>query len=137
MVAVDSNILVYLLLNVEHTARARALLEADADWHSDEFVLVELTNVLATAIRVRGLPLPQAAAALAKAVSVIESGLHMARHADVLALAAQLQVSAYDARFLVVARDLGVRLVTEDAKLRRAAPTLTQSLAEALAGADR
>ena len=134
MIAVDSNILVYLLLNVEHTARARALLEFDADWRSDAFVLVELTNALVTAMRVRGLPLQQATAALARAVGVIESGLHMADHGDVLALAAHLGVSAYDARFLVVARDLGVRLVTEDAKLRRAAPTLTQSLAEALEG---
>ena len=42
-------------------------------------------------------------------------------------------VSAYDARFLVAARELGVKLVTEDEKLRRAAPELTQSLEEALA----
>jgi predicted nucleic acid-binding protein len=134
MIAVDTNILVYLLLNVEHTPRARALLEFDPDWHSDAFVLVELTNALATAMRARGLALPQAAAALAKAEGVFESGLHMAGHADVLALAAQLRISAYDARFLVVARELDVRLVTEDAKLRRAAPTFTQSLAEALTG---
>ena len=135
MVAVDCNILVYLLLSAEHTPRARALLEIDPDWHSDAFVLVELTNALATAMRVRGLPLPQAAAALAKAEGVLASGLHMAGHADVLALAAQFKISAYDARFLVVARDLGVRLVTEDAKLRKAAPALTQSLAEAFTGA--
>ena len=132
MVAVDSNILVYLLLGAEHTPRARALLEFDADWHSDAFVLVELTNALATAMRVRNLPLARAAAALAKAAGVIEPGLHMAGHADVLALAAHLRISAYDARFLVVARDLGLRLVTEDTKLRKAAPMLTQSLAEAL-----
>lgn len=135
MVAVDSNILAYLLLNVGHTPHARALLDRDADWHSDAFVLVELTNVLATAVRVRGLPLPQAAAALTTAQSVVQYGLHMAGHADVLAVAAHLRISAYDARFLVVARDLGLRLVTEDAKLRNAAPTLTQSLAEAVAGA--
>ena len=135
MVAVDTNILVYLLLSVEHTPRARSLLEFDADWHSDAFVLVELTNVLATAMRVRGLSLPQATSALARAEGIVESGLHMAGHADVLALAAHLRVSAYDARFLVVARDLGVRLVTEDTKLRKAAPTLTQSLAEVLNGA--
>ena len=42
---------------------------------------------------------------------------------------------AYDARFLVVAEGLGIRLVTEDVKLRRAAPKLTQSLAQALGGA--
>ncbi len=42
-------------------------------------------------------------------------------------------VSAYDARFLVVAQTFGGRLVTEDTKLRRAAPGLTQSLEQALA----
>ncbi len=135
MVAVDSNILAYLLLNGEHTPHARALLERDPGWHSDAFVLVELTNVLATAVRVRRLPLPQAAAALTKAQSVIQFGLHMADHAAVLALVAHLRISAYDARFLVVAKDLGLRLVTEDAKLRNAAPALSQSLVQALAGA--
>jgi len=64
----------------------------DADWHSDAFVLVELTNGLATAMRVRGLPLPQAAAALTKAQRVVESGLHTAGHPDVLALAEALGV---------------------------------------------
>jgi predicted nucleic acid-binding protein len=42
-------------------------------------------------------------------------------------------VSAYDARFLAVADTLGTKLVTEDAKLRAAAPDLTRSLAQALA----
>lgn len=135
MVVVDSNVVAYLLLHGAHTRHARALWERDADWHSDAFVLVELTNVLATAVRIRGLPVPQATAALAKAQSVVESRLHMADHAVVLALAARIRISAYDSRFLVVARDLELRLVTEDAKLRHAAPTLTQSIAEAGAAA--
>ena len=50
-----------------------------------------------------------------------------------LALAAEFGVSAYDARFLGAAQRLGARLVTEDARLRAAAPALTCSLAEALA----
>jgi predicted nucleic acid-binding protein len=41
-------------------------------------------------------------------------------------------VSVYDARFLATAQSLGGKLVTEDAKLRAAAPALTQSLGEAL-----
>jgi hypothetical protein len=40
--------------------------------------------------------------------------------------------SACDARYLIVARDLGAKLVTEDAKLLSAAPKLTQSLADAV-----
>jgi predicted nucleic acid-binding protein len=51
----------------------------------------------------------------------------------VLAIAARHHVSAYDARFLALADHLGRRLVTEDIRLRIAAPALTQSLAEALA----
>ena len=50
-----------------------------------------------------------------------------------LAIAARYRVSAYDARFLALADQLGRRLVTEDTRLRGAAPALTQSLAEALA----
>jgi len=133
MVVVDCNILVHLLLSGEHTENARELLQKDADWHSDVFVLVELTNALATAMRVRGLSLQQAASILSKAEQVVAFGLHVPTHSDVLALAADLKISAYDARYLVVARDLDFRLVTEDSKLRKSAPKLTQSLSDALA----
>ena len=51
-----------------------------------------------------------------------------------LELAAEFGVSACDARFLGAARGLGTKLITEDGKLRRAAPALTQSLSQALAG---
>jgi len=54
-------------------------------------------------------------------------------HIAALRTAQQFTISAYDARFLATAEILGARLVTEDKKLRVAAPVLTQSLAEALA----
>ena len=50
-----------------------------------------------------------------------------------LRCAERFAVSAYNARFLVLADALGAKLVTEDAKLRAAAPELTCSLAQALA----
>ena len=49
-----------------------------------------------------------------------------------LQAALEFGISAYDARFVSAARELGVRLVTEDARLRRAAPALTQTIAQAL-----
>jgi predicted nucleic acid-binding protein len=132
MIAVDCNVLAYLLLDGDQTPRARALLVHDADWHSEGLILIELTNVLATAMRTRRLSMNDATAVLAQSFGVIEPGLHRADHHEALAMAAQFRVSAYDARYLVVARDLGVKLVTEDTKLRGAAPKLTQSLADAV-----
>jgi predicted nucleic acid-binding protein len=61
-------------------------------------------------------------------------GLLEIRHEDALTLAAQRDVSAYDSRYLVVAQRLQTRLITEDAKLRKKAPDLTCSIADALAG---
>ena len=135
MIAVDSNILAYLLIDGGKTTDARLLLERDPDWHSDVFALVELTNILATTIRVGHLPSSRATAALAEAKAVVDAGLHAVAHAEALALADRFHVSAYDARYLGVALALGVPLVSEDRRLRRAAPDLTQSLAEALAAA--
>lgn len=132
MVAVDCNVIAHLLLEGEQTPRARALLGLDADWHSEALLMIELTNVLATAMRMRKLALDDAVAAVTQAQGVIEPGLHSASHFEALSLASQYGISAYDARYLVVARDLGVRLVTEDARLRKAAPELTQSLADAV-----
>jgi predicted nucleic acid-binding protein len=132
MVVVDCNVIAHLLLDGEQTPRARALLERDADWHSDSTLMIEFTNLLATAMRVRKLAPDEAAIAVTQAQGVIDPGLHAASHFEALSVARRCRVSAYDARYLVVARDLGVRLVTEDARLREAAPDLTQSLADAL-----
>ena len=60
-------------------------------------------------------------------------GLVNVPHARALGVAAELSISAYDARFVAAAQMLSAKLVTEDAKLRAAAPTLTLSLAGALA----
>lgn len=130
MVVVDCNVLVHLLLDGEETPRARALIGRDADWHSEALVMAEFTNVLATTLRARRLTMNAATIAITQATAVLERALHVADHHETLALAAKLHVSAYDARYLVVARDLDAKLVTEDARLRKAAPSLTQSLAE-------
>ena len=135
MIAVDSNILAYLLIDGARTAEARLLLERDADWHSDAFALVEFTNILATTIRAGHLALSRATIALAEAQAVLDPGLHAVAHSEVLTLANRFRVSAYDARYLGVALALGVRLVSEDRRLRKSAPDLTRSLADAIAAA--
>ncbi len=63
----------------------------------------------------------------------LQPQLFRVSHQAALEAALDYRVTAYDARFLALADQLGSRLVTEDARLRAAAPALTQSLAEALA----
>ena len=133
MIAVDSNILAYLLMEGGRTAEARLLLERDPDWHSDAFALIELTNIFATSIRAGNLDLSQATNALAEAQALIEPGLHTVPHPETLTLASRFRVSAHVARYLGVALALSVPLVTEDRRLRKAAPEMTRSVAEAIA----
>jgi predicted nucleic acid-binding protein len=45
--------------------------------------------------------------------------------------AMRYRISAYDARFISIAERLKVKLVMDDARLRRAVPSLTVSLSEA------
>jgi predicted nucleic acid-binding protein len=133
MLLVDTNVVAYLLIEGDHTPAAQALCRRDPDWRSEGFLLVEFTNVLASSIAAKRMTLSLAANFLAKAASLFEGKLARIPHPAVLAIAARYRVSAYDARFLALADQLGRRLVTEDSRLRAAAPGLTQSLAEALA----
>lgn len=137
MQVVDTNIVVNLLMEGPYSQSARALHARDRDWQSELLLLIELTNVLATVVRKLDYTLANAnataTAILHHAQRIMAPGLRRVADQDVLNAAAHFGVTGYDARFLVVARAVGTRLVTEDAKLRRAAPELTCSLAEALA----
>ena len=133
MLLVDTNVVAYLLIQGDHTASVQELRRRDPDWRSEAFLLVEFTNVLASSIATKRMTVPVAQDSLAKAVSLFDGKLARIAHASVLSIAARHRVSAYDARFLALADQLGRRLVTEDARLRIAAPELTQTLAEALA----
>jgi predicted nucleic acid-binding protein len=133
MVVVDTNVLAYLLITGDRTRDAQALFRRDADWRSEAFILVEFSNILATYLRARSLTIKQARVVLAEADRQLK-GLVNVPHDRALEVAERLSVSAYDARFLAAASSLGGKLVTEDVRLRAAAPTRTVSLADALAG---
>jgi predicted nucleic acid-binding protein len=133
MLLVDTNVVAYLLIEGDRTEAAQELRTRDPDWRSEAFLLVEFTNVLASSIARKRMTLLLAEDFLEKAAALFDGKLARIPHASVLAMATRHRVSTYDARFLALADQLGSRLITEDAKLRAAAPALTQSMAEALA----
>jgi len=133
MVVVDTNVLAALLIHgTNRSALAQELYGHDSDWRSEAFVLVEFSNVLATYTRLGKLDRRGARDLLATAERTL-MGLIQLPHAQVLEVAADLAITAYDARFVATARSLNVKLVSEDAKLRQAAPAHVQTLADAIA----
>jgi predicted nucleic acid-binding protein len=135
MVLVDTNIIFALLVrSTPLYAAACELYERDSDWRIESYGLVELTNVLSRYVRAKLLKPADALAVLSLAESLLGPRVMSVGLGDALNTALARQVSAYDARFLCAAKLLGTRLITEDVKLRKAAPESTLSLADALTG---
>ena len=130
---IDTNVAAHLLLAGPLASSARALYAKHPEWHTEPLLFVELTNVLTTAVRTKGTTHKKAIAALDEAHRLFDGALHAVDDQAALATAIEFQTSGYDARFLAAAIAFGVRLVTEDAKLRSKAPASTWSIAEALA----
>ncbi len=135
MFVVDTNIVVALFLDGKFTARANALLKRDSVWCTEPLALIEFGNVMTSYVRARLAAPADAKRYLAAAETFLAPHLHAVQCSTALDLALRLRVTNYDAHFLAVADARGQRLITEDAKLRAAAPNLTQSLDAALASA--
>jgi predicted nucleic acid-binding protein len=93
-------------------------------------VLVD-TNVLATYLRNRALPPGKRRDLLVDAETRLPA-LRNVSHAEALETATEFGISAYDASLIALAKELRVKLVTEDAKLLAAVHSLTCSRAVAI-----
>ena len=127
---VDTNVLAYLLIEGDRTPAAQALYARDPDWRSEAFIMVEFSNILATYVRTQAMTHKQGLELLAKAKALMPA-LTDLQHAQGLETATEFRIAVYDARFIAVARQMRVKLVTEDTKLRAAVPAWTVSLEDA------
>jgi predicted nucleic acid-binding protein len=117
VIVVDSNVVAYLYLPGEHTAKAEALLQRDPDWAAPVLWRSEFRNILAGYLRRKTLSFEQAC----NLQSEVES-------AAVLELVSDSNCSAYDCEFIALAAKLQVKLVTMDAKLLKTFPKHAVSL---------
>lgn len=131
MVIIDTNVLAYLLIQGDRTRSAQDLYRMDARWRSESFILIEFSNILATYQRSGALSANQAQALLTEAQDRLDELIDVP-HGAALDVARRFDVSAYDARFLAAAELLEEPLVTEDTRLRAAAPGLTRSIKESI-----
>jgi hypothetical protein len=93
---------------------------------------LEWTSILTTYTRTGALLREQGTKLLADTETLL-SPLPSVSHQEAYETATEFGISAYDARFITLARQMKSKLVTEDAKLRKAVPDWTVSLSETLA----
>ncbi len=122
MIVVDTNVIAYLYLPGDHTEKAEALLEHDADWAAPLLWRSELRNILAGYLRRKTITFESARDLQLEAESLMTGGEHEVDSRQVLELVRDSDCSAYDCEFVALAIALGVPLVTMDAKLLRAFP---------------
>ena len=122
MIVVDSNVLAYLYLPGEYTARAEALLEREPDWAAPVLWRSEFRNILAGYMRRGSLILEQACGLQREAESLLAGSEFELDSLGVLELVRDSDCSAYDCEFISLAVRLETTLVTMDKKLLRAFP---------------
>ena len=133
MIVADTNLIAYLLLPGDHAAAAKEVLRRDASWAAPLLWRSELQNVLALYLRKALLELSGATAVMSRAERLMAGDEYALPAADVLRLARETSLSAYDCEFIALARRLGVPLVTSDQQLLRAVPETATSPAHFLA----
>ena len=128
MIVVDSNIITYLFIEGDNTAKAEEALKKDEDWAAPILWRSEFRNVLAFYIRTQNLELNSAIKIMNEAVHLMNDNEYDVTSLDVLKLAELSGCSAYDCEFVALAKDLGISLITSDKKVLKAFPEYTISL---------
>jgi len=129
MIVVDTNVVAYLYLPSEYTSAAESLLEREAAWAAPVLWRSELRNILAGYLRRGSLSFEQVHGIQREAESLLAGAEYEVDSLGVLELVRESDCSAYDCEFVALARTLGTKLVTMDAKLLRAFPGIAVALA--------
>jgi predicted nucleic acid-binding protein len=133
VIVVDTNLIAYLLIDGGQTEPAERVLQKDEVWVSPLLWRSELCNALVKCVRSGLFGLNAAFQIMTEAESLMAGNEFAVVSGDVLSLAASSACSAYDAEFVVLARELGVPLVTSDKQLLENFPETAVSPARFIA----
>jgi predicted nucleic acid-binding protein len=128
VIVVDTNVVAALVLRGRDYEAARSLLRRDDDWSAPRLWRSEFLNLLSTLLRSEQLDLDAAVDLAREAEDRLAEREYSVPSAIVLRLAAESGCTAYDCEFVAVARELGVRLVTQDAQVLKAFPKVAVRL---------
>ena len=116
MIVADTNLIVYLFVPGPHTAAASESFKRDPEWVVPPVYAYELLNVMSTHVRTGRLDAQKAMEVVQQATRTVQVRPDPNRE-DVLKASVSAGVGSYDCEFVVLARSLGTRVVTADAKM--------------------
>ena len=122
MIVVDTNLIVHFFANGDNSELAGRILVMDPGWSAPLLWRSEFRNTLVKCVRGELIEWSDAFQIMTEAESLMAGNEYAVVSGDVLSLAASSACSAYDAEFVVLARELGVPLVTTDKQLLEGFP---------------
>ena len=126
MIVADSNLIASCVLESEATEAALRFRRQDGDWAVPRLWRCEVMNIFATLTRTGRLAPGMAERLYAPLEDALRAGERDPSPASVFALCEKHGITAYDAQFVALARDLGCPLYTQDKELLRKFPRLAR-----------
>lgn len=122
MIVVDTNVMVHLLLDGPDSPDASELLHSYDMWAAPPILLSELRNTLLGSLRRGTIVVDEAVEMSSDAVAILGDRITPVDSAQVLDVAMECDLTAYDAEFVALARELDVPLITLDGGILDGAP---------------
>jgi predicted nucleic acid-binding protein len=132
MIVADASLVARLVIEGPDTALAQAVYDQDDVWTAPSLLRYEMRHVLLKHIRAKLVDLAHAEQVLETAFAVVSS-IDDSASDFALAIAVELQISSYDAEYIVLAQRMSMPVVTFDQKLLRAARGIAISADEFIA----
>ncbi len=132
MIVVDANVVFALVADDSVTSTARAIHTADAEWVVPSLWQSEVLNALLNGVKAGHLSMETALTAIESADVLLRGRIRICEAATILQTAYACRLTAYDATYVVLARSLGVPLVTEDKQILRVCPDVARSMRQFL-----
>lgn len=136
MIVVDANVVIYLVFETSFTPLASEVYARDPDWVVPELWEAEVLNGLMNEVRAGHTTVEGAIRAATSAAALLSGRTRHCDRTSVLRTSATCHLTAYDAYYVVLARTLGVPLVTEDGLIKRNCRDIARSMNGYLGVAD-
>jgi predicted nucleic acid-binding protein len=130
MIVADTNVTAYLLIAGDKTALAQTVWQREPQWLVPGLWRYEFLNILTTYVRSGGVTPEAALEVWEQAAALLTGAEEDPQPEQVLLLAAEHHVSAYDAQYVALAVSRKLRLLSEDRALQRKFPEIVCSLGD-------